>query len=225
MGYNFILCNADTDSIMVSKPDGSPFTDEERISLLAELNSLYPPKIKWADDGYFSKVIIFKAKNYVLYDGKKIKYKGSAVKANAKEPALKEFIQDTIKCILNGQDNYVEIYHKYVKECINITDIKRWASRKTLTDKTYSSERANETKIIQAIKGTEYVNGNRIWVYFDTEGNLKLAEHFDGNYDKITMLKKLHTTTKLFDTVLDTKKLYINYSLKRSLKALEELNG
>lgn len=98
---NHILVNCDTDSIMVAKPDQSPFSEEERTKLLSELNSLFPAKINWTDDGYFSRSIIFRTKNYVLQTPEgKIKTKGSAVKAPAKEVAIKEFIQETIKCLL-----------------------------------------------------------------------------------------------------------------------------
>jgi len=66
--YNFILTNADTDSIMVNKPDGSEFTEQEQHDLLEELNGLFPELINFAPDGYFRKTIVFKAKNYVMFD-------------------------------------------------------------------------------------------------------------------------------------------------------------
>lgn len=223
MEHNHTLVNCDTDSIMVCKPDQTPFTEEERTNLLSALNSIYPPKISWADDGYFKRGIIFKTKNYVLWDGAKQKLKGSAVKAPAKERAIRDFVQETIKAILDGNTNFVEIYHKYVLEALNITDINRWATRKSLTATTFASERANETKIIDAIQGTEYQEGNRIWVYFTKEGALKLTERFEGDHDPIVLVKKLYMTSKLFDTVLPTKDLYLNYSLKKNQKLLNSL--
>lgn len=208
---------------MICKQDQSPFTEEENASLLKELNSIFPTKIQWMPDGNFKKSIIFRTKNYVLWDGVKQKLKGSAVKAPAKEKAIREFVQQTIQAILDEKTNFTEIYNKYVLECLNVKDINRFATRKTLTDKTYSSERANETKIIQAIEGTEYQEGNRIWVYFTKEGTLKLVEHYNGDHDPQVLLKKLYMTSKLFDTVLPTKDLYLNYSLKKNQKLLESL--
>lgn len=220
---DFTIANLDTDSIMICKPDQSPFSEEERESFLAELNALFPPKITWTDDGYFERAIIFKTKNYVLWDGTKQKLKGSAVKAPAKEKAIREFVQETIKAILDGNTNFTEIYHKYVLEALNVKDITRFASRKTLTATTFASERANETKIIDAIQGSEYQEGNRIWVYFTKEGTLKLAERFGGDHDPIVLLKKLYMTSKLFDAVLPTKDLYLNYALKKNQKLLDSL--
>jgi len=221
--YNFTLINCDTDSITISKPDNSPFSVQEQQKLLKELNSLFPEKISWADDGYFQKVIVFKAKNYILWDGEKIKSKGSALKDGKKEQALKDFIQETVQAILNDKENFQEIYHKYIKEALDIKDIKRWSSRKTLTHKTYSSSRPNETKVIDAIKGTDYKNGDRIWTFFKEDGSLELVENFNGEYDKMVMVKKVFTTSKLFASVLDHKMIYLNYSLKKNLEALEKL--
>jgi hypothetical protein len=114
--HNFSLVNMDTDSISFSKPDGAPFTEEEQHSLLAELNSLYPPKIKFEHDGYFEKVCILRAKNYVLksYVCKKCKKKslpkcdhqerivkkGSALKSSKLEPKLKQFIHEIIEVLI-----------------------------------------------------------------------------------------------------------------------------
>lgn len=221
--YNFILNNADTDSIMVSKPNGSAFSKEEQTNLLNELNSLFPEKINFAEDGEFKKVIIFKAKNYILYDGKKTKSKGAATKAGNKETALKEFIQETVQTILNDRNNFTEVYNKYVKEALNVQDIKRWASRKTLTDKTFSSPRENEAKIIRAIQGKEYKEGDRVWTYFKEDGELGLAEDYNNDHDKKQLLRKLYDSSKLFASVLDHSLLYLNYSLKRNEKALREL--
>lgn len=117
----------------------------------------------------------------------------------------------------------IDLYHKYVQECLNVKDINRFATRKTLTSKTFDSERANETKIVDAIEGTEYVEGNRIWVYFTLEGTLKLTERYNGDHDPKVLLKKLYMTSKLFDTVLPTKELYLNYALKKNQKLLESL--
>ncbi|NJO65080.1 MAG: hypothetical protein HC836_45320 [Richelia sp. RM2_1_2] len=50
--------------------------------------------------GIFEKVIIFKAKNYILWDGKKVKSKGSALRSGNREVALKEFINETVKILL-----------------------------------------------------------------------------------------------------------------------------
>lgn len=74
--YNHILIGADTDSVLINKANGDPWTEEEREEFLNNLNSLFPEKINFEDDGYFAKVIVLKAKNYLLWDGKKAKIRG-----------------------------------------------------------------------------------------------------------------------------------------------------
>jgi hypothetical protein len=224
MRHNFQLVNADTDSITVCKKDQSEFSKEEQESLLAELNSLFPKGIHWEDDGDYRKIIVLKAKNYVLLDRKgNVKYKGSAIKATQKEPALKEFIKAIIDSMLNDRNDYQEIYHRYIKEACNIQDIKRWSSRKTISERTLNSERKNETRIKDAIAGTEIVEGDRCHVFFKDKDTLELVQNFDGTYCLDKLLQKIYDTSWTFDSVLDCENLFPNYKLKKNKTALEEL--
>jgi DNA polymerase, archaea type len=219
---SFKIVNADTDSISFTKDKETEFTNDDRGSVLTELNSLYPPTIRFEDDGLYKCVIVFKAKNYVLYDGNKIKTKGSAIKATTKEPALKEYINRTINSIIFNKNDYLEIYNEYVKEAVNIKDIKKWVTRKTVSEKTLNPQRTNEQKIYDIIQDSNITEGDRIYCFFKSNGNLALAENFDGDYDKDKMLEKLYKTSEIFDTVLP-EGMFTNYKLKRNKKALEEL--
>lgn len=221
---NFKIVGCDTDSIMFCKPDGSPFSHQEQEALLTSLNSQYPTKIKWEHDGIYSKVIYLKAKNYILKDEKgKVKTKGSATKDQKKEPALKEFIAKIINAMLEGQTNYVEIYNQYIKEAMNVTDIKRWASKKTYTEKLDSSERTNEVKVKKAMLGTDYRPGDKIYVFFSSNSDLCLVENFTGDYHKDKLLEKVFKTSQVFSNVLPTKEIFLNYKLKKNKAALEKL--
>lgn len=224
-GKGFTIANADTDSISYCKNDGASLSSEEKNYNLTEINNLCPTKIKWEDDGYYPTVIVLKAKNYVLYDGKKIKYKGSAIKATAKPTALKEMIKELIDAMLNHKDNYVDIYNKYIKEACNVQDIKRWASRKTISDKTLNSERSNESKIRDALEGSEYVEGDRVWTFYKDKDALELAERFNGQYDIDRLLGMVYDTVWVFETVLDCDNLFKNYKLKKNKPALQELTN
>lgn len=220
---SFTLVNADTDSIMICRESQSAFSSEERKQMLDEINTLYPSRINWEDDGYYLKVIILKAKNYILWDGKKLKYKGSATKASTKEIALKEFIKKIIDSMLNDSNDYNNIYKLYVKEAINVQDIKRWVTRKSITQNVLKAKRTNEQKVLDVIKGTEYTEGDRIYTYFKEDGALGLVENFDGKYDKDKLLHKLYQTANIFKTVLPVNELFKNYKLKRNKVELNEL--
>lgn len=217
MNHNFQISNCDTDSISFCKTDGTPFDLTERQSLVKEINDLSPEFMTWADDGYYSKVIILKAKNYILLreDGKII-YKGSALKDQKKPIALKEFLHEIIDTILTEKYDYVTIYNKYVKEILNMTDIKRWASKRTLTEKVLNGTRANETKVLDAIKDAEYSEGDKLWVYFTTDDSLKLVENYNNDHNVPKLLKSLHSTAKTFDNIIE-KGTFKNYSLKNKV--------
>ncbi len=220
---NFTLVNCDTDSISICKPDGSPFTPEEEISLLEELNSIFPEHINFADDGTFEKFIVLKAKNYIMYDGKKLSVKGSGLKSSKNEPAIKEFHMEIVNAMIKGETNYTEIYNKYVKEIRNLKDIKRWCSKKTLTQKVFESPRPNEAKIRDAIVNSEYVEGDKIYVFFKQDESLCLAENFDGDYNEDRLFNRLYSASKLFSKVITIEDYFVNYKLKKNKTKLLEI--
>ena len=223
MNHDFLLGPLDTDSISICKSDMSPFILEEENNLIKELNSLFPEKINWTHDGLFSCVVVLRTKNYVLWDEKSLKIKGSALKSAKLEKALKQFQTDIIWEIINNTCKYQEVYNKYAKEAMDIKDISRWASKKSISEKVLSSERTNESKIRDAIENTEYSEGDKIHVFFLEDKSLQLVEKFDGNYDKMKMLKRLHDTSSIFENVLNCKELFPNYSLKKNKKLLENV--
>ena len=218
----YIIPNCDTDSISFCKPDFSNYTEEERTQLLEEVNKLYPSKIIWEDDGYYKTVIVIKTKNYILYDGKKIKTKGSALKATTKEKALQEFIQDLVQAMLDQDVNLLEIYNKYALEIMNVQDINRWTTRKTITDKVIKGTRENEKKVLRALEGTEYEQGDRVYLYYTSNDELSLPDKFNGDYHKDRLLQKLYDTLKTFSEIIDLE-LYPNYKLKKNKELLTNL--
>lgn len=220
MNHNFTLVNCDTDSITIKKQNEEEMSEEEQDLLIEELNTLFPEHIKFDHDGFFKTTIVLKAKNYVLYDGKKIKYKGSALKSSQLETALREFLEKIIDAIIFEKYNYKEIYDTYVQEILTMPDIKRWASKKTISEKTLTSERTNEARIRMAIEGTEYKEGDKVWVYFLEDGNLNIVEKYNNDCDKVVMLKKLYNTCKRFKPLMNLDEYFLNYSLKKNQKLL-----
>jgi hypothetical protein len=223
--HNFKLVNYDTDSITICKQDGSEFSEQEQKELLNELNEQFDELINFEHDGYFPVVIVLKAKNYILYDGKTIKTKGSALKDSKKEEALKCFMNDIIKTIINKEFEYEKIYRDYVKEALNVKDIKRWCSKKTITSKVLEPQRTNEQKILDALDNVEFQEGDKVWLYFKSDGSLGVAEKFDGEYDKLRLVKKLHETAKVFKKILPVENLFPNLTLKKNKDLLESFKS
>lgn len=225
--HNFKITNCDTDSISFCKADMSPFTKEEHELLLKQLNGISPDMILWEDDGYYPIFIVLKAKNYIMVDEKgKRTIKGSALKSSTLEPLLKQLLGEFIDELVRGHEdaNLINIYHKYIRMIRDYNvDIKDIAKKMQLSPTTFNSTRANETKVIDAIKGTEYKSGDRIYVYATKDDTLKLAEHYDNDYNMDGYLKKLFNTTKRFETILPVRELFKNYALKKNKKELETL--
>lgn len=206
--YNFTLVNLDTDSLSLCKNDGSEFTKEEQVSILKQLNSLMPEKISWEDDGYYPKVVIVRAKNYILYDGEDIKIKGSGLKASMKEPALKEFINKIIDCfVFDKQDQILDIYYSYVREVFNVKDIYRWSSKKTLTSSVLNPERTTEQKILDAVQGLGLQEGDKFHVYFTMDDKLKVPDQWTNDHCPETLLEKLYKTMEVFSSIYDMTKI------------------
>lgn len=225
----FKIANVDTDSFSCYKEEFLDISKEERESLLIELNSIMPSGVIWEDDGYYKTVIVFKAKNYVLFseDGK-IKYKGSSLKSSTLEISLKEYIDETVKCLLEDrQADVLNVYHKYVVAIHNVNKdtIKQWSSKKTLTEKVYNSDRLTERKLLEAVEGAEYSPGDKVFVYFNDIDSLSLVENFkEGCYNKERLLEKLYKVSTRFSAVINTEE-FKNYKLKKNKRDLQELIG
>jgi DNA polymerase elongation subunit (family B) len=226
--HNFVITNADTDSIMFCKPDQTPFDKEEQQLLINEINSLLPEHIKFANDGVFSKVLILKAKNYAMLDEKgKLKIKGSSLKSASLEPALKVMLNRMVDTLMYKDEpipEMVNIYNEFIREVRDgIKDIKQWSKKIQLSPTTFNSERTNETKIIDAIQGSEYRSGDRIYVFILPNEDLCLTERYSGQYNPSKYLEKLFKITKRFETFLPVKEIFPNYALKKNQKLLVEL--
>jgi len=147
------LVNADTDSVSYV-PEVGTMQDH-----LNQLNALSPDGIKWEDDGIYESVLVVKAKNYALKQDGKITIKGSGLKASMKEPALKEFISQSLVELLNGgSPDYIEyLYLRIVNEItFGQLDISKWCSKKTVTNAVLNPGRTNESRVLDALKGEKY---------------------------------------------------------------------
>lgn len=220
--YNFLISNVDTDSISITKPNGTIFSKEEQTRLLNELNSLYPERIRFEHDGIFNKMIVLKAKNYITYDGSKIKIKGSGLRDTKREAALREMISKVIDCLLFEKTNLIDIYNQYIKEAMNVTDIKRWAAKKTITASVLDPQRTNEQKVLDALKDTEYSEGDKRWFFFMEDDSLCLVERFNGSYNKMRLVEKVYKTMSIFSSVIDMSQ-FPKYHLKKNQSLLEAL--
>lgn len=249
MSHDFVMTNADTDSISFRKSDGSPITKEEQESLLSELKQIMPSMIEYEDDGYYSTILVVKAKNYILHKhgDTKYKYKGSGIKDSKKEIALREMLDELIDDIIKNEGtSVISIYEKYIKEVKNIQDISRWTTKKTFSKKVQQSDRTNETKIMDAIKHLDPREGDKFMLYTadggmvqDTKKGelvflkngepkmvkssiLKVQEEWDNDYDLTHYLKRVYSTISILKNIIDMDKI-IKYHNKCNASKLDLL--
>lgn len=183
MPQNNTMVFSDTDSISISKENGSPWTKEERKAFCDYINSEMPDLIRWEDDGYYPKVLVVKSKNYVLFDGEKYTYRGGTFKDSKKEPIMKKFMEEMTLLLMTSfnTNDLVNIYEKYIEMCYNVEDIKPWCQKKTVTksilkckghellskeEKKEQGIRKNETDVWDAVKDIEGLQeGDKIYLY------------------------------------------------------------
>lgn len=220
MQHNFIIANGDTDSIAFKKPDQSAWTDAERAALLLELNALMPQNIVWKDDKAYRRLIVFKAKNYVMDDGKKVKIKGSALKGSKKEPALKEFINEVIDLLLKDKkDQVLFLYLRKAAEIMNLEDISRWCFKVTVTKKVLDPQATFQKKIAEAIGTMPVSEGDKVYLFFREDGSLCVREKFRRDHDQSKLLGKLRDTLEVFGNVFDVD-LFPDLTLKKNRELL-----
>ena len=80
------ILEADTDGIYLSS---EKYFDAPEI-LLALVEPILPPGIELEYDGRYAAMFCYKAKNYALYDGKKLTLRGSALRSRGTEPYLRK---------------------------------------------------------------------------------------------------------------------------------------
>lgn len=95
------VLEVDTDGLYVAAPKAD-YNDPQ--ALLARLERYLPAGIELEFDGAFPAMFCYKAKNYALYDGKRIHIAGSALRSRGLEPYLKELNETLIHWLLGAPD-------------------------------------------------------------------------------------------------------------------------
>jgi DNA polymerase elongation subunit (family B) len=71
--------------------------------LLALVAPTLPPGIELEYDGCYSAMFCYKAKNYALYDGKKVTLRGSALRSRGIEPYLKKLSRQLLRHLVGAE--------------------------------------------------------------------------------------------------------------------------
>lgn len=93
------ILEADTDGIYLSS---AQYFETPEV-LLALVETILPEGIELEYDGRYEAMFCYKAKNYALYDGKKITLRGSALRSRGMEPFLKRLSDQLIRYLLGAE--------------------------------------------------------------------------------------------------------------------------
>jgi DNA polymerase elongation subunit (family B) len=109
------ILEADTDGIYLSSEKYFANPDE----LLALVAPILPPGIELEHDGSYAAMFCYKAKNYALYDGKKITLRGSALRSRGIEPFLKRLTDQLIHFLVGASsESPLTILEDYRKKLV-----------------------------------------------------------------------------------------------------------
>jgi DNA polymerase elongation subunit (family B) len=250
--HNYRISNVDTDSVSICNYKENEITKEQQDQLIDEINGLLPDMIEYEDDGYFDNVLIIKAKNYVLYDGKKMKYKGSSLIDSKKSIVLRELLNLLIDDIMfNGSTLLVDIYHEHIRAVRDCEDVFKWCTKKSISAKVLNPERANESKVLDAVKHLNPREGDKYHLFNIIDGEkpemkkgepvilkktgqvkmvpnriLKVYEEGmsmdDFVFDKQHYYERVYKTVAILENVVDMDQ-FVKYHLKSNIGKVEEL--
>jgi DNA polymerase, archaea type len=133
------ILEADTDGIYLS----SEKYFENPDALLALVAPILPPGIELEYDGRYTAMFCYKAKNYALYDGKKITLRGSALRSRGIEPYLKKLSDQLIKYLLGASpESPMVIFEDYRKKLVVLAvPVAELAKSETLSQSPEAYER------------------------------------------------------------------------------------
>jgi DNA polymerase I len=92
------ILEADTDGIYLSSEKYFEVPEQ----LLALVAPTLPPGIELEYDGRYTAMFCYKAKNYALYDGKKMTLRGSALRSRGIEPFLKKLSRQLLRFLVGA---------------------------------------------------------------------------------------------------------------------------
>jgi DNA polymerase elongation subunit (family B) len=133
------VLEADTDGIYLSSEED--FAQPEK--LLAKVAPTLPLGIELEYDGRYEAMFCYKAKNYALYDGRKIIIRGSALRSRGIEPYLKKLSDQLIRFLLGASpDSPLPLMEDYRRRIADRTaTVQELAKSETLGQNSDAYER------------------------------------------------------------------------------------
>lgn len=193
------VIEVDTDGVFFVPPD-SVGTENDENAFVSSLSSTMPQGISLSLDGRYRKMLSYKMKNYALlgYDGT-VRIKGSSLTSRSMERFGRNYINNCIACLLNGDivglhTIYTELHKTIIDVKLDIRDLARVETlRDTLDTYTQDVESGKRNKSaayeVALASGKSYRIGDRVAFYVigqdpnvRTFESCKPAEDWDPNF-------------------------------------------
>ncbi|BCW95348.1 MAG: DNA polymerase domain-containing protein [Fimbriimonadales bacterium] len=189
----------DTDGVYFQPPDAVK-TEADEIAFVERVGAVLPEGIRLAYDGRYKAMLSLKTKNYVLqgYDGK-LTFKGASLRSRADEKFGREFLNQAIQWLLNGEpEKVVAEYQRLARLILNgEIGIEQLCRRERITQK---SKQPNHPLYSLA---TRFQIGDYILVYRRRDGSLGLLEEYADDEDREHYVDKLYKFAARLEPLFD----------------------
>jgi DNA polymerase I len=183
-----MVVEIDTDGVYFQPPPEVQ-TEADEIAFVERVGTVLPEGIRLAYDGRYRAMLSLKTKNYVLqgYDGK-LTFKGASLRSRADEKFGREFLNNAIQWLLNGEPERVSAeYRRLARAILNgEMDIEQLCRRERVTQK---SKQPTHPLYPLAVR---FQIGDYIMVYRRRDGALGLLEEYADDEDREHYVDKLY---------------------------------
>jgi DNA polymerase I len=178
----------DTDGVYFQPPP-EVRSEADEIAFVERVGGVLPEGIRLAYDGRYRAMLSLKTKNYVLqgYDGK-LTFKGASLRSRADEKFGREFLNNAIQWLLNGEPERVaDEYRRLARAILNgEVDIEQLCRRERVTAKS-----KQHTHPLYPL-ARRFQIGDYIMVYRRRDGTLGLLEEYADDEDREHYVDKLY---------------------------------
>jgi DNA polymerase elongation subunit (family B) len=183
-----MVVEIDTDGVYFQPPPEVQ-TEADEIAFVERVGAVLPEGIRLAYDGRYKAMLSLKTKNYVLqgYDGK-LTFKGASLRSRADERFGREFLNNAIQWLLNGEPERVAAeYRRLARQILNgEIDIDQLCRRERVTAKS-----KQHTHPLYPL-AKRFQIGDYIMVYRRHDGSLGLREEYAHDEDRAHYVDKLY---------------------------------
>jgi|GEM_PF-1882965 len=194
---------SDTDGVLYVLPDGisqNEMIEKINAALLAEF-----PGIRVENDSEeLWNAFVYKKKNYAILEAGKVKITGGALKSNALPPLMKQFLADSFKALLTGDnaafcDIVRSTKHKLLSGEFDISELAQKRTLQKSVQKYLAGKKHSQAEYeVLVSKGRLDVEAGTVVSIFKAPRGYLLADDYEGTIDIDHYLKQFQRKLDIF---------------------------